>query len=184
MTADPRDRISEITEINDSFPADGIFVFCKAVWWGSLAAAGALLIFTVPIGILVLFDGEAAGFYIAVLPLLVSGAGTLAGMVLIGLPLTAFLHHIGRETLANYSGIGAAIGFVLPALFLLVTEGVEPILLPAGLFLGLFGMIAGGVAALHWGEYRQSQASREDAPDEFGDVGTEPHANPFHDMIH
>ncbi|WP_338242414.1 hypothetical protein [Aurantiacibacter hainanensis] len=182
MTADPRDRVSDFTEITDEELALLIGTFFRAIGWGAVAGGGVFLVGTVPLGLAMLVgDGEPRGLLVALLPLGIAFAGALAGMTLIGLPLTAFLRHFRREQTAIYATIGIIGGVLLPVLFAGWFEGeFNGGSIGAGLFLGLFGAMAGGVTGNIWGNYRESLARPDSQPvDE-----TEDTTNPYHDMIY
>lgn len=136
------------------------------------------MLLTVPIGFGLLIDGEIwAGFALALLPLAIAGAGTLIGMLLVGLPLTALLKRDRSESVQTYSTVGAASGLLLPTILAGILDDFSISAMGSGFLLGLFGMMAGGVAGSVWGNWRASlQPVAEEAE-------AEPQ-NPFHDMIH
>ncbi len=179
MTTDPRAPVSEITEIDEYAIAPHFRAFFRATLWGGFAGGGVFLLLTVPIGISLLIDGEiGGGISFALLPLIISGIGTLAGMVLIGLPLTIFLREYSREFQRTYAIVGAIGGLLLPTIFFGFLDGFHVETLgSAAITLGMFGVLAGGVAGNVWGSWRASLAAAR-SPD--GD----PPTNPFHDMIH
>lgn len=134
--------------------------FARAVGWGAVAGGAPVLLFTLPAAILSVVDASNEGLagllYIATLPLLLAGAGTLAGALLLGLPLTALLRRKGRETSTTYGLLGAALGFVLPALAAFAAIG--PDIGGAFLLFAIPGLIAGLTAATVWGNWREQVA--------------------------
>ncbi|MFB0612875.1 hypothetical protein [Aurantiacibacter poecillastricola] len=180
MTDNPRDGVSEITEIADIAPLNSIAAFCKAWLWGTFAGGGLFLVLTVPLGIAFAIDGLLlTGLLFAAYPILISGAVTLAAMLVIGLPLTAALHRAARETVATYEKAGAVFGFLLPVLALPVFDA-EP---GFSLFFAIFGLFAGLFAAHRWGRWRVS-LRREQVRKREAERPIEQPANPYHDMIY
>ncbi|RIV86754.1 hypothetical protein [Aurantiacibacter zhengii] len=153
--------------------------FFRSIGWGAVAGSGFFLAFTVPAGVIAMAaEGDPRGLLLGLLPFLIGLAGSLAGMIAIGLPLTALLRHMQRERAAIYTAIGTLGGFAMPLLFAGWFEGeFNSGSLWAGLFLGLFGAIAGGVTGNIWGRYRDGIAQHRH--DE-----TEPSTNPYHEMIY
>lgn len=180
MTADPREEISEITEIDDRIFTAAIRAFLRAVKWGAIAGGGIWLLMTVPIGVGMALDGEAGpGLGVALMPLAIAGAGSLAGMLLIGLPLTALLRELRNERCATYALVGMIAGFIAPSLVVALLENFNPFESSFGLFLGIFGAISGGVAGHVWGSWReQLQPQPEPASAE-----PTPSPNPIHDLL-
>ena len=179
MTADPREQISDFTEMTDEELAKLIGSFFRAIGWGAVAGSGFFLVFTVPFGLATLIaDGESGGLLVAVLPLAIAFAGTLAGMIFLGLPLTALLRHLKGERVGFYSAMGIFGGLLLPMAFLALLEGeFNSGSVALGIFLGPFGAMAGGVCANIWGAYRVSLAQND------SDKADSP-TNPYHDMIY
>ncbi len=159
------------------YPA--ISAFFRAVFWGAVWGGGFLLPFSVAGGIGVALDGEILdGLGLALIPLFLAGAGTLAGMLVIGLPLTALLRHLRREREGTYGLIGTILGLLLPSLVIIFAHPDSRNLagLAVGLPLGLFCMFAGMATGHTWGGWRErcAIAKRE----------TRPAPNPIHDLIH
>ena len=105
-------------------------------------------------------------------------AFSLAGMVLIGLPLTFLLRTIEQETAATYAALGAIAGFlVLAVTFELPRHAdLELLWFPA------IGAFAGWAAARRWGRWREAVARmRHLQPEEHS---APKRSNPIHDLIH
>ncbi|MWV28815.1 hypothetical protein [Aurantiacibacter rhizosphaerae] len=179
MTADPRNTVSEITEITDKELGLMIGSFFRATGWGAVAGGGFFLVFTVPAGLTAMISqGDPQGLLLGLLPLGIALAGTLIGMLLIGLPLTALLRQFRRERAPIFAAVGMVGGLVLPMLFAALLEGAfNSGTLWIGFFFGLFGALAGGVCGKIWGSYREDVARAADGPE-----GAP--TNPFHDMIY
>ena len=176
MTADPHDTVSDFSEIPDGELLRMIGSFFRATGWGAIAGGGFFMVFTVPFGLITLIaEGEPGGILVALLPLGIAFTGTLAGMIGLGIPLTALLSHLECERLGIYSAIGIFGGLLLPAFFAAWLDGsFNSGSVSVGIFLGPFGAMAGGVCGNVWGAYRVTLADQETAPS----------ANPFHDMIY
>jgi hypothetical protein len=181
MTADPRDSVSEITEIADRNVLLHARALLKAAWWGALSSGGLLLVFTIPIGFGVAADGEVvAGLSLTLFPLALAFAGAVAGTILVGLPATAILRDLRLESSAGYALIGLLAGAALPVLLITILEGWDDARGGAGLIFGAFGAIAGGVTGNIWGNFREGHVAEGSGPDS----SPEKPSNPFHDMIH
>ncbi len=131
-----------------------LIALAKAVIWGGVAGALPFLLVTVPIGMAMVQDGQAGGFWIMLVPLWIAWPATLAGTLAIGLPLTVLLARSGHERGRFY---------VLAGLI----AGSLPFLL-AGLFPDMIGWmafsipggLAGAVAGWHWGRHRDWLAAQ------------------------
>jgi hypothetical protein len=122
----------------------------RAVWWGGLAGGALFLVLTVPLGIIAAISGEyAEGVLLAMAPILLAGAGTLAGALVVGLPLTLLLDCMKRESIEAYVAAGLVGGMALPALALYWIGGEQ------SLFAIIPGMLAGAAAAMSWGGWRE-----------------------------
>ncbi|APE27719.1 hypothetical protein [Aurantiacibacter gangjinensis] len=138
--------------MDDTIPIENhIMAFLKATLYGALASGGWVWIFTVPLGLFEVVKGEWGGLLIAILPLLVSGAGTLAGMFALAMPITAVLQAFDAETRFIYSWAGLIGGFFAPIAVVAAFFGYDR----SALALGLFGALAGWMAGMHWGDWRQ-----------------------------
>ncbi len=182
MTADPRDSISEFTEMTDEEMSQLIGSLFRAIGWGAFAGGGFFLILTIPAAMLgIVNTGKPAALLFAIFPLAVALAGTAIGMIVIGLPLTALLRHFRREQAPTYARVGMVAGGLLPFTILSLAKGTDSAALALSLFFGLFGTIAGGVTGNIWGEFRESRYAFDTPPED-----DEPYAptNPFHDMIY
>ena len=153
---------------------EGVFQFFRAVLIGAICGSGSLLLFTAPFGIAMVKEGQfLAGLYTAALPVVIAAKVGLAATTIIGLPLTVWLHAIGRECPRTYAAIGLIAGALIP----LITF-FEVLVL--GLLLAIPGAIAGGVTGRIWGGWRQDLAARRAEETEDDD----PPTNPFHDMLY
>ncbi|MCB2067020.1 MAG: hypothetical protein KDE15_10330 [Erythrobacter sp.] len=183
MTEQLQDRVSDFSEIDESPFSPHVIAFARAVLWGTIAGGGIFLLVSVPVAIAALIDGyivQAVG--VALLPLGISGAGTLAGMLLLGLPVTAILHALNRETARNYALAGTVLGLVSPAAMMAIAGDSDETLIGFGMFLGLFGLMAGGVSSNIWGQWRQACAAQREVAAVFTDQA-DPHPNPIHDLL-
>lgn len=154
-----------------------LYRFFRAVVIGALCGGGVVLLLTIPLGIGTAFaDGNIGeGLYLAILPLLIAGSGTLAGMVLIGLPATLILAEYPPETAGTYGNIGMTAGMLAPSIvFLVFSDGDFAIALTGGMFFGPFGLFAGLGAGLSWGGWRETLVTEEPDPTP---------ANPIHDLL-
>lgn len=174
-TAEPRDTISEITEIGDTTREDITRAFFASLGWSALA--GTLVL----VSLMIVFSPDPSqglvqaimggllfvGFFATIL--------TLAGMIAIVLPVTLLLKLLGLEYRAIYIALGAAFGFAVMATLFEVWRwpSAEMFTLPAA------GAMAGIVCGYRWGGFRErvGKRSRHDPPQRQS-------TNPFHDMIH
>lgn len=124
--------------------------FVKSVLFGALAGAAPVLMFTTLLAASSLSEGLNAGsrlfpfLWLAILPLVVATPIVLGASVFIGLPLTAILRRKEWESGAVYIGVGAAVGFVLPIVGLLIMAA------PAGYWMALLGALSGAVTGWTW----------------------------------
>lgn len=172
MSAEPDPRISQITEIS------GIRHFTYAVLAGTLAGGSIFLVITLPVGVGIAIEGRILrGLVVVFFPLAISGVGTLAGAVLVGLPVTAALRRCRRERAEYFTTIGILAGFLLPGMLLAAVESHGDTIVFASLFLGLFGSLAGMATGTVWGQWRESLHPASPGT-------TDKPANPFHEIIH
>ena len=136
----------------------GIKTFARATWWGAMVGGGPFLLITVPTILSVISEMATRDLPLAlllvVLPILVSATVTMAALIVIGLPLTVWLHHRQAERVGPYGLTGAACGFLLPLLVMLVNSSVDWTFL----FLAIPGALAGTTAATVWGNWREQVA--------------------------
>ena len=176
MENEPHEPISEISEIPDLLGEPPAIHFGAAVLWGALTGAIAMV---VPLAVANPENAAAtlsAGLYFATI-----GAGlfTLAGMLVIGLPVTALLKAARAEQRHLYAGIGFIAGFGILAGLLGVSWRYEP---ESVIFL-VAGGLAGFAAALRWGRWREALARyRQQLADE--EAQPDKRSNPIHDLIH
>lgn len=176
MREEPQEPISEISEIPDLLAEPPAIHFGAAVVWGALTGALAMV---VPLAFSNPANAAAAltaGLYFVII---FAGLFTLAGMLVIGLPVTALLRAARAEHRYLYAGIGFVAGFGILGAVVGLPWRYE---LEALVFL-FAGGLAGFAAALRWGRwrealarYRQQLADQEAQPDK--------RSNPIHDLIH
>ncbi len=127
--------------------------FARAVGWGGFAGAAPFLMISIPLGIGTLFSGDPGnawwtGFFVIGLPLLVSLPIVLAASLLLGLPLTAFLSSMGKETGQTYV-VGGFLFGAAPFITLVLWLGEF-----GASFWALPGSFGGAVTGWVWGRYR------------------------------
>ncbi|WP_394730552.1 hypothetical protein [Altererythrobacter sp. GH1-8] len=176
MLEEPQERVSEITEISDRRGLSGLGNFIAAWIWGTLAGTASLVagFAFMEGGVTSMMDlvGGIVAFGIFV------GIYAAAGMVLIGLPITALLRAIEMEAAWLYSGFGAFAGLlILWVLFGNSSTDVSEILLFV-----LPGMLAGLASAYRWGRWREGIAKARQTERE--NLEAQKRTNPIHDLIH
>lgn len=169
MIDEPRPYVSEVSEITDGGQA---LAFVAAVGWGTLAGS---LAFGLP---LIVGESNAAPFILvsALLAAMIIGFCTVAGLALVGLPLTGLLKLAGFEFAALYALSGLLGGlFVTSVVFDI--DGFADALTSAIL---CSGTAAGLASGFRWGRWREAVArrGRDDA------ASTEAPANPIHELLH
>lgn len=176
MDKDLQEPISEISEIPDLLGEPPAIHFGAAVLWGALTGAVAMV---VPLAVSNPENAAAsltAGLYFV---LIFAGLFTLAGMLVIGLPVTALLRAARAEHRYLYAGIGFIAGFGLFGATLGLPSRYEP---EALVFL-FSGGLAGFAAALRWGRWREALARyRQQLADE--EAQSDKRSNPIHELIH
>lgn len=146
----------------------GFKTFARATWWGAVVGGGPFLLITVPTIVPVIGEMTTRDLPLAlllvILPILVGATVTMAGLIVIGLPLTAWLHHRQAERAGTYGLTGAACGFLLPWLFALENGTVDWTFL----VIAIPGALAGTTAATVWGNWREQVTAEVaiDAPTE------------------
>lgn len=173
---EPRHTISESTEITDRSDLIGIGAFFSATGWGTLIGTITLIS-----GFFLTAAGELdAGELIGAVLLvgLIVGAFTLAGMVLIGLPITVVLRAIWWEPAWLYAALGTIAGFLIIATLL----GLQSAAKPEFLTLAVSGALAGFAAGLRWGLWRENRsATRWQASSA---RKSRKRNNPIHDLVY
>jgi hypothetical protein len=138
---------------------DGVKTFARAVWWGGVAGGGPFMILTVPMMLFSLSEiapsDALSALFFAFLPLVIASVGTLAGMLAVGLPLTAMMRGNKPEAAYPYSLAGMGAGFVIPYLIFAFATGWSIEIAVGGLFLAVPGLLAGTTAATMWGAWRE-----------------------------
>lgn len=137
--------------------------FASAVGWGAFAGAAPYFVLTVPMGLVVLFGdnlgpNRLVGLYFMVLPLLISLPIVMVASMVLGLPLTAFLSRLGKETGQTYVVCGFLFG-AIPFIVLILSIGE----FGAGIF-AFSGGLGGAVTGWVWGRHRDHLAN-ERLPD-------------------
>jgi len=139
---------------------DAILGLARALLWGSVIGGAPFLLLTVPV---VLADIGQAPVGVALLamfmPILIAGAVTAPAIILLGLPLTALLAHLRRETPGLYITAGFGLGLVIPIGIVLYLGGDW-----SGAFLSIPGAAAGAAAAGTWGNWREKVADTRPEP--------------------
>jgi hypothetical protein len=146
---------------------DAVCALLRAWFWGSVTGGALFLLLTVPLAIMSIGQTSVATtLLVALMPILVAGAVTGPAIVLLGLPLTVLLAHLGRESPGLYLAAGFGLGLALPIgiVFSMGGDG-------SGAWLSIFGAVAGTVAAGIWGSWRQRVAEGRSEPAEHPDGG-------------
>ena len=176
MDNDSHKLISEISEIPDFLGEPPAIHFGAAVLWGALTGAVAMV---VPLAFSNPANAAAAltaGLYFVII---FAGLFTLAGMLVIGLPVTALLRAARAEHRYLYAGIGFVAGFSIFGVVVGLPSRYE---LEALVFL-FAGGLAGFASALRWGRWREALARyRQQLVDQ--EMQPEKRSNPIHDLIH
>lgn len=136
----------------------GVRAFIRSVVWGGLAGALPYSIFTIPVGLSLLFTEQTGldlftGLYVVIIPLLISMPTVLVAAVLLGLPLTALLIRLKREAGSIY----LVAGFLLGAIPFLVAAVMDDNLAIG--FLAFSGGLGGGITGAVWGRHRDEVAA-------------------------
>jgi hypothetical protein len=137
--------------------------FLRAASLGALAGSAPYLMLTVSITVDALDDLPPnelpLALFFAISPLLYAALGTAAGLTLVGLPLTAYLHHCREEQVGTYLAAGIGAGFLLPLLFAATITGFTFDVALWALLLGVPGTLAGAVTSAVWGKWRMQAAN-------------------------
>ncbi|MFP5434910.1 MAG: hypothetical protein ACLGIM_17585 [Alphaproteobacteria bacterium] len=124
--------------------------FVKSVLFGAVAGAAPVLVFTFALAINSLPEGLKGGgslflsVWLAILPLVISIPLVFGASVIVGLPLTTLLKRRRRESEFAYISVGAAVGFALPIVILLLIAA------PAGYWTALLGAFGGAITGKTW----------------------------------
>jgi hypothetical protein len=149
---------------------EAVVAFARAVGWGSLVGGAPFMILTIPIAFLVgggpHTDDVPAALFIAISPLILAAVPTIAGALLIGLPLTAWLGARSRESVTIYSLAGLCGGIALPLVFAIATTGTGSEVWGVIALLAIPGMLAGTTTGTIWGQWRKRAAIAPAAPAE------------------
>lgn len=179
MTEQPQESISEVSEIIEDHPSRPLVAFLRAVALGALAGGVPYMIFSVPLGVSqTTFEDVPFVLWLTFMPVILCGVVTLLSALVIGLPLTVILHKAGEESAGLYTFFGLMFGCLVPLATVLVVSGSWE----AGAFFTLPGILAGSVAGLSWGRWRQevAEAKREAQRS----AQARKRDNPIHDLIH
>lgn len=170
MTDELQISVSEITEIPEGF---GLGHFLAALCWGTLAGTGSMVLaLMIASGFDFTLYSIGAALGILWLVGLVVAVFTLAGLLIVGLPLTLVLRLIEEESAALYAAIGAIAGFAIMAI---IFEAHEDALAFA---FSLVGAIAGGACAYRWGRWREAVVAHR-----LSKTPTR-RTNPIHELTH
>ena len=131
-----------------------IRAFIKAVLMGAFSASCLPTLGTTIIGLSMIgrnqgvWEPLGAVLYLLVLPTLVALCVVVPSAVLIGLPVTAILARMNRETPETYAQIGsiAGVGVVVGLLWWMDAE--------SGWWIVALGLFSGGVTGWVWGQSR------------------------------
>lgn len=175
MTDEMHEPISEISEMAEYESGQGGVHFAAALGWGSLAGTGglmaAIVLLELPgVNLVSLFGGMIfVSVFVAIF--------NLAGMVVIGLPVTYLLRAIGEEHQVLYGLLGAVAGFAILAVMMEFPRyGItEELILPGS------GALAGFASGWRWGGWREQVAT---ARQQRFNALPEKRDNPIHDLIH
>lgn len=181
MTADPRQRISDITEMPDNNLGDDIGNILASVGWATLTGTVAMtlaVLLTTPMATGA-SAGAIAGIIFAVL--LSSSIATAListiGVLLVGLPVAFIMRAMRLESVAAYTAIGFILGLAILTVAFIDWGDHDW----RGLVFVSPGAIAGAACAYRWALYR---TSRPDPATELADADEpEPPANPIHDLL-
>lgn len=176
MTEQPHEAISDLSEISDARTSTEGAYFLGSILWGTLTGTLALMALGLssdPSGI----DPVEAIGLAAFLAIFVAGF-TLAGMLVIGLPITFLLRALEWEKAWLYATLGAIAGFLFLAIMFErpLSTDLTAMIAPAS------GGLAGFATALSWGVWREKRAALRHR-EHFGSA-PEKRDNPIHDLIH
>ena len=153
MSKQPEEGVSGISEIAVYQGISGGLHFAAALGWGTLAGTLGLMaaILMLEFPNVRIFEILGGGIFVSIFV----GLFTLAGLVVIGLPVTLILLIAEAEHQVLYAFLGVISGFA--ALLLLVGQGTG-----AGIEEFLFasaGGLAGFASAWRWGGWREEKAA-------------------------
>ena len=138
---------------------EAVVAFARAVGWGSLVGGAPFMILTIPVALSLLgelaADNVREALIIAISPLIYAAVPTLAGALLIGLPLTAWLHSMGREGVTIYSLAGLSGGIAIAFIFAFAMNGPGSEVWGITAFLAIPSILAGTTTATIWGQWRE-----------------------------
>lgn len=159
MNEQPQDGVSVVSEISVYQGGSGGLHFFVALGWGTLAGTlglgAAIILMELPN--VPLFDILGGGLFLSI----VVGLFTLAGLVMIGLPVTFMLFITEAENQFLYAALGAFAGFAA----MMVLFGQSARFGPEELLFAGPGGLAGGASAWRWGGWREALAiSRQNDP--------------------
>ena len=134
--------------------------FMSAVFMGALAGASPFLLISIPLGLGSLFGGDSnevsvlGCIIIAILPLILALLFVLPSMLIVGLPITALLSRLQRESIPTYSVVGGISGALIMLLFITLTESLF------GVWMCLAGALSGAVTGNIWSLSRPAAFQR------------------------
>jgi hypothetical protein len=123
--------------------------FLKAVLCGTISGAIPGLMFSW-IGLLIFFGDQSwGGLYLFFAPIILAAPVVFTACLLVGLPLTALLVHLGQERDRYYVLTGLLVGASPTSLGFLFPDGLVGFAL-----LGVSGALGGAVSGWVWGRHR------------------------------
>ena len=123
--------------------------FLNAVLWGTVSGAIPGLLFS-SVGLLIFIgDQNWSGLYLFFAPIILAGPVVFAANLLVGLPLTALLVHLGQERGRYYVLAGFLAGASPTPLGFLLPDSLLGFAL-----LGVSGALGGAVSGWVWGRHR------------------------------
>ncbi|MEP0189115.1 MAG: hypothetical protein ABJP70_04460 [Erythrobacter sp.] len=176
MTDEPREIISVISETSVS---TGLVRFVDAFFCGTAVGTAALCLSLLLLSDLGALPSDLSDLIEGILLIgFIVGLFTLAGMVVIGLPVTLMLRLLGHERWEVYATLGGGSGMLVLALLM----GAPTVLMPGAFLLPISGALAGLASALRWGTWRE-RAARERERERL-DHPSDKRDNPIHDLTH
>ena len=172
MNPEIHESISEFTEISDAALQPVGLHFAASIGWGALAGTLSL---GIPLIVSAYFSELVPGGLLLAVFVFVSAAMvTLAGALVIGLPVTALLKALRAEWAFLYAGVGAVAGLACTA----PLDVGSPFALESLAFVGSFGA-AGCATGYRWGRWREALALyrerlAEAAPDRLSPPSQDP----------
>ena len=134
---------------------DRMGAFLKAVVVGILAGAAPFLFFSIPLGLIALFESIDSGhadwgmLWFVISPLVVTSCFVLPACLIFGLPVFWILRHRGQESIEAYVAFGGFLGLLPPLVFIAIYADSW-----GWAWLGLLGAFSGAFTAFSWAKSR------------------------------